>query len=611
MKKHLTWTTVLIVLGVGAAITVLMPSIATIAAITIIGLPIAIYLMLAPLLFLLALGTFVIGRKLGGSMFAYVAGIAASVFILALPPFFANRALENEAQLLIAGDLDDATKPSSGIVVGLRYADAQHFPKDALSCDGLCQRLLLNGVASQVLVISQDIGRVPDRDQILDAFRMDKRNSCPAVKLARGYDPIEIAHELRDWQKKKIDELMQIAIANGNCLISEKVALGQADYVVSFGRFRRGKSQMEAGFSLLADTIRAVRISLHERKGATYAETYRWTGVIMEKLFPLYAPTALMGAELRTESGLGRYTAHRNIDKKFYDRPDITAFLTKRLGLDLALRADTAKEDTQVLLKEALLDKTATTVPSQVAADFFQGLMRAEKLTADDQALARAVLEDQRFPVPAEAWAAIHYAKSASPDYFTSIAAAMVDRLRAIDRKDAGEEYAPWRAEASAIGDVFRELPRDAILEHKDDLEWLARRERLRVEAYQALIRLSEFGAEGGATLLWLIDDSERFRAKAGNPWQHPHLAGLIGFCKMGLAGKDYVQPLFDRLDKGTIANWASYHRLVVNVLVGMGADAEDIWRHAKPKDDKSEKDMRADFDHLVERAHKSRDCSY
>jgi uncharacterized membrane protein YccF (DUF307 family) len=54
----------LIATGIGAAITLLAPSVVIVAAITIIGLPLALALMLAPLAFILSFGSWLIGRAI-------------------------------------------------------------------------------------------------------------------------------------------------------------------------------------------------------------------------------------------------------------------------------------------------------------------------------------------------------------------------------------------------------------------------------------------------------------------------------------------------------------------------------------------------------------------
>ena len=59
----------------------------------------------------------------------------------------------------------------------------------------------------------------------------------------------------------------------------------------------------------------------------------------------------------------------------------------------------------------------------------------------------------------------------------------------------------------------------------------------LRVWIDTALRRLSEFGATGAPTLLWLIDDAQRLRDKQRDDWQCPYIAGLVGLCYMGIEG--------------------------------------------------------------------------
>ena len=71
--------------------------------------------------------------------------------------------------------------------------------KGVLNCDGFCQRALMNGVASQVLVLEQDIKLAPDPQVEVDSFRMEQRATCLQVKLPSGHDPVEIRDAREDW----------------------------------------------------------------------------------------------------------------------------------------------------------------------------------------------------------------------------------------------------------------------------------------------------------------------------------------------------------------------------------------------------------------------------
>ena len=599
----------MIIFGVSAAIALLMPSLAIVAMITIIGIPIGIYLMAAPFLFLLASGTYVVSRFLGGGWAALIAGAGVTLALLAAPPYFVNKTLDSRAKAFAAGDHDDGSKPA-GRAIAVLTDRPGGYGKDTLNCDGFCQRALINGVADRVLVAAQDLNLAIVPAKPAASFRMEKRAACPPVKLPQGDDPIKIEGEQKNWQGKRIDELMQLEIAKGNCLIAETVPLGLADIVLSVGNVHRGQSTIGAGLSLFADTVKADRITMHEKRGSSFVETYRWTGVVVQRLAPFYAPTIEGGAELRAYAVLARTTDKINITEKYYHEPDWSGFLVNRLKYDLAKRADQAEEDTRTVLKDALMRPAVDGgAPGQVGADFFDGIQRNRRIAGGDLDIARKLLEDERFPVPNGAPTAVLYAKDAPADYFDAIGVAMFKRLRAFAALDDGKPYPAWRDEASSIARVIDALPRETILKHRDDLEWLAKHERLRVRAYGALYRLSEFGAEGAKTLLWLIDDSQRFKSArngSSDDWQHPYLAGLTGLCRSGAAGKDMVQPFYDRLKDGRIVKFGSYWRLNIHTLTGMGASPEDMWTYLQT-DDKNH--TRTRMDREVARAKKKVEC--
>ena len=327
------------------------------------------------------------------------------------------------------------------------------------------------------------------------------------------------------------------------------------------------------------------------------------------------APTAEGGSELKMYPALARMRETINISEKYYDKPDWTSFLTERLGFDLALRRASADAETHTVLKDALLRTgDAQPVPAPVAEAFFAGIRDKRELSADDIDVARQLLEDQRFPVPRDGSAAIRNAKSAPQAYFDAIANSMFERLRKHAVAETVKVGSGWHEELSAIDGVLSAMPRATILQHRADLDWLSTEDAVRVQAKGVLQRYADFGADGVKPLLWLIDDAHRYRETNGNEWQHPYLAGMIGLCKLGAEGRAAIQPLYDRFDSGVIANWSSYNRLAVHTLTRMGAEQEEIWRHAKPKKPMSAENMakeRKDFDRGVERAMKREECWY
>ncbi len=249
------------------------------------------------------------------------------------------------------------------------------------------------------------------------------------------------------------------------------------------------------------------------------------------------------------------------------------------------------------------------TMPAPVAEDFFKALDIKQTIEGADLVLARRLLEDERLPVSQFAASAIRNAKDAPQDYFDAIAAAMFKRLRGQAASAAVNPDSAWNEELSAIGRVLAALPRETVLKHRQDLEWLARQGALRVPTYLALSRFADFGPDGVDMLLWLIDDAQKFRYDKGRAWEHPFLAGLIGLCTMGAEGRKAIQPLFDRLDSGVIANRGGYNQLAIHALVRMGADPEEIWLHWRKKGKDAVEDSgreRHNFDREVGRAMES-----
>lgn len=599
----------LIATGIGAAITLFAPSVVIVAAITIIGLPLAFALMLAPLAFIVSFGSWLIGRAIMLGRTGYAIGFGAMLLVLAVPPYIINGKLEERVASLVAQDLDTLSTPLHAKVIAVRSDKPLRFSEGEMACDGFCMRVLMNGVAERVLFVSQDLNEPLNAVTPARSFRLEKRVECPAVELRDGNDEIKEKNNQRAFERKHAAELMQLEIAMGNCLIEETVPLGTADVVLSRGAVHRGTSVIAAGLNVAADTVNANRLSVHVRDGNGFREVYRRTGVVAHLLTPLLAPTAEGGSELRAYAVFARTTSRKNLETPYESEPDWSAFLTAKLGLDLALRDGASEEVTrQVLAKGVASIGPVSDSTARIAADFIDGLSRKRKVIAEEYPLARSLLTDTRFSVPRGAWAAVRYASDAGDDDFEAIAASMFLRLASIADTDDGKPYPAWRDEAGYIAGVLRELPAATVLKHRADFDWLARQERLRVWAYPALVRLNEFGADAAPTLLWLMDEAVRLKESAGSDWNNIYVAGLTGLCRMGAAGRAMIEPMYERLNAGVMVKYGSYWDLTIETLVGMGADPDAIWGHLQTDDSNH---TRQRFAREVARAQKTRACTY
>ena len=106
-----SWKFWLIFLGISAAITMFATSAISVAMITIIGIPIGIWLMAAPFLFLVVLGTWIIRHVTGQDWMGTLAALVVTLILLAIPPYFANSRLDQIAKAEVAADHDDGTNP--------------------------------------------------------------------------------------------------------------------------------------------------------------------------------------------------------------------------------------------------------------------------------------------------------------------------------------------------------------------------------------------------------------------------------------------------------------------------------------------------------------------
>ena len=606
----------LIFLGISALLALLLPELAIVAAISIIGIPIALFLAMAPGLFIIFFFPHLISKFLGGGWISVGVGLVVTLGVLAIVPYIANMPLEKRAIELVATDHDSLTPPIAVGILGVRSTNGlMGFGRDTTPCDEFCARALLNGQTKQLLFsVDRDTNAVFDLNAKAVSFRMEDRPQCPEVKLADGYGNIRVDGEDRGFTAKRPHELMKLAIAKGHCLIQEEAVIGLADVILSNTRLNNGVNAYRAGLDPFADTVSADRLSVHIRDGGGYRETFRWTGVTIHKLAPLLIPTINSGYGLEADAGFLRFTERKNIADKYYERPDWSRFLTKTLGMDLALRDSSVDADTRLLLETALAQDGSLTASSlSLTEDYFDRFMRARTVSKEDAALALRLLSDRRFEIPRTAWAAVEYAKDVGPDYFEGVARVMFEWLRETTVWDGQKIDHGQTERAKRIGGIIHRLPATALLTHRQDLEWLAREQALRVPAYQALQRLSELGADAAPTLLYLIDDAAQFRGKKktmfdSNTWQHPYLAGIQGLCLMREPVKTLVQPIYERLDAGTIVKFASYWRLVINTLVAHGANPDDMWLHLQ-SDDKNMTRERFDFE--VARAQEKRDCGY
>lgn len=322
--------------GLAAAVTLLAPTLVILVAITVIGIPIAIALAFAPLVFMVSLGSALLHRVLNVGAMGYVIGAGATLLLLSVPPYFINADLSHRASQLVADDRDTFSPPLKAGTIAIRQDREGWFQRDETRCGGLCMLLLLDGYASRVITVTEGVTTDIDPQRKVLSFRMERRDRCPDVKLSSNNEEYFIAEEAGGWSRgidQKTDERMKAQIGRGNCLIQETVALGLADAIISIGVANRGLSVDAAGLDPFADTLTAHRYSVHLRAASSYAEVYRKTNAVVHLLAPVLAPTVGGGLELKGQSVLARFEERSDKGPASYPERDRTLFLQKILGV--------------------------------------------------------------------------------------------------------------------------------------------------------------------------------------------------------------------------------------------------------------------------------------
>lgn len=333
----------LLITGLAAALTVFAPSIVILVAITVVGLPLAVALAFAPLVFMVSLGSVLLHRVLNVGAMGYVIGAGATLLLLSVPPHFINANLSQRVAQLLADDRDTLSPPLKAGTIAIRQDREGWFQRDEARCSGLCMLMLLDGHASRVIALGGGVTTDIDPQMRVLSFRMERRDSCPTVKLSSSNEEYFIAQDADGWSRgvdQRTDERMQVQISRGNCLIQETVALGLADAIISIGVANRGLSVEAAGLNPLADTLTAHRYSVHLRAANGYEEVYRRTNAIVHLLAPVLAPTVGGGFQLEGQAVLARFEERSDKGPASYPDRDRSLFLQKVLGVSTTAKRE-------------------------------------------------------------------------------------------------------------------------------------------------------------------------------------------------------------------------------------------------------------------------------
>ncbi|RBP88165.1 hypothetical protein DFO80_11340 [Rhodobacter sp. 140A] len=569
-----------------AAIYWLFPSLVLIAMISFFGMPLAIAAMLAGLIALPLLVGHAIywglarGFPGGRRGLQWLGGIGLGMVLFALAGVAMNLPGRRAARDWIAQDHTGEIRPiARGAVLG--YLGAS-------SCDTTCQRLLLNGQARAVVIAARP--REASADPLaLPATRWWLERSgapCPEVTLSQGDN---ILPRSGGADAPPTDLVMAARIVSGECLLSAPATLAEADTVWA------GQSLQTApryGTASGAAALIVNRRQVWQRQGEVLVEVSQRTSVRADEIFPWPVPVWHWGGIEKPHSGYLRRRVNWNRASWFEALPPMRDLLLDTLGLDLDLPAGGTDAALTAQIA-ALLDTPGPLAPevSALIARFQQSFSVNMKITPQDWPFYLRLFSDPRLTPDADIGFALSRAATARPELWPVLAEAGFTRL------------AGTKKERRAA--VLREAPAEVLAPYRDRIFALARDPERRIEGGGLLQRLRDFGPEGQAALLWLIDDAGRF---SGESWQAPYLARMIGLCKAGPAAQALAPEMRRRLDAGQIRLNGAYLDLALSTLLQLGIPPEDF---RAPFETGKNAITPAKFDQRVKRFRARPDCGF
>ena len=611
------WGWLLILVGAGAflSMTELGHVIAIMCLIVIIGIPIYLLLAALPSIFLILLFLRLVSAAVAnvrarnaawGLAFAAAAFFMLDYFVLRAQR--ANASLDARAQALVAGDIAASTRiPQGGVLATVRVESAfSRAPEDV--CDDLCQRLLLNGFATRVLVAAivpprTARGAAPEPPVLEPApglsgtmYWLEPRPVCPEAKAPDNVRVLRVdapAPGERRATPRSVSETMRVKIASGTCLVSMPAALDQADGAFFHGRIANGGG-LAYGFDVTRNTIDAWRTAYFRRDGDQWIAEHRATGVRYLRFPGALIPSYIHGAELRIYNGFLR--SARLLGRERYADTAPVAETLAQLGVDLRIE-DAAQSDGPQVVDDVLASKDPVPpLQAAIVEDYLGRLSsnRTGRIEPDDVQRVLAIVGDARISFGWNAQGAVARIAAQQPQLAPDLARLLFARLDAIVASAAIVSEQATRS-AGALSNAIAALPDAALKPYFANIEAAANASALRAATAVLVARLDIFGTFAVPLMFRVMDQSLAERAPRQSNWRTGFSAGLRALCRLGGEGA-FARPMLEERIRASGEHFVNANeRLVVATLVRMGASEEEV-RELLAVDEKRETRLKFAF---------------
>ena len=554
--------------------------------ITIAGIPLALCLLAAPSFALILVPARLIDRLILRRHFqsSGKSGFSAIGIVLAFSVLYAvvdNVRQSVAVSAIRVGDVLDIARPIAKQAIALVSAG------DDVTCNDFCQRLLLTGQATSVIVApskDQIMSDAPDPSLPATEFRLQNLGTCQSVPPSEDETALGIRTSAGTDKEPRASALIWANGAVGRCLTESPGTLVNADLVIVDGFAQRPAAGSEFSFIAGKDIILAKRREVWLNQDDQFVMAARWTHVSAPRL-PWIALAAVLDG-LHFEFSKGFLRSEWNEPGL---QPDLGRFAQEELGLRLSLTdiAPPVRHDGKDALLEALNMPGTVPEPLQNLLTVRLAAETAKDPTASGpQDLLLLLMSHPRFHLTRDFFVTASLLIAAAPlPYSEKVAETVTGRIEAMlaaatdpsgfahDGKPRGLD---WRDERDLyfLSAIFAELPELALQPFADVLlSWVSDQQVERTSFSPLVTRLNEFGAPGAKSLLdvlqatWVPQDVRE---------RELYHSAYLGLCAMGPEARVVLPDLLGRVANGQISLEEEPQRLV-GLLLALGHPLDKI----------------------------------
>jgi hypothetical protein len=515
---------------------------------TVIGIPLAAILSVAPALAAILIPAVVLQATVFRAIPHLSAatrgglGVVLSIGLaLALNATFAWVGRESGVADLDAIVADDRTPDQPVVLSGTVgvVVDGDPSGLGLFECPDLCQRLLLKGLADRVVLAhANKVPEVPPPDKFAIAWRMERREVCPKVELNTNSDTLVIPGEPeRSIGSTRPVDLMNLEVAGGNCLIREEAPYGRPDFTILDVNVRQGAAQGRSASLIRHDATGDVTLA-------------RQTLATADVLGPLVLPVPDLSMNGPSGVGAWRETVSPDQIGRSPAPGSFADFLSGTLGLDLALV--TADSGTTVRDKvNAVLDQPGPVPDSAepLIASYLQSFAFGTMTDPADQDILLRILARPEISLPFWTSTGLPRAAPDNVDLYLKVADLTFARLPV---------SAPDSSTGEAVDGLIDRLPAEVIKARSDTVLRLAADPQVRLVNSRIVSRLSDVGAAAGPVLIDILREPERaftgdLKFVEFEAWQDQQTWSFVALCRGGTVFADLGPDLKALIATGTV----------------------------------------------------------